>query len=195
MHRISSWCLTSTDSATTERPPRRPASRATITSRCRKRRSDRAVPRPRGIASRARNAQQFAIRDPQVRGLTLDDIDWERERIHPPRPKQRRVGEYPLVREVGEAILRYTTSVRPRCASRALFVTLRHPYRPLSDTGLGTMARALRRTVSSATRAGARARRARPCPCLRPPGVRRCRPCRTPRWPAPSCGPSDRRSA
>ena len=35
--RISSCCLTSTDSATTERAPPGPASRATVASRCRKR--------------------------------------------------------------------------------------------------------------------------------------------------------------
>jgi integrase len=61
----------------------------------------------------------YGFRSGEVRGLTLDDIDWNQERIHPPRPKQRKVGEYPLVREVGEAILRYITRVRPRCASRA----------------------------------------------------------------------------
>ena len=83
----------------------------------------------------------YGFRSGEVRGLTLDDIDWEHERIHPPRPKQRKVGEYPLVSEVGEAILRYITRVRPRCASRALFVTLRRPYRPLSDGGLATMVR------------------------------------------------------
>ena len=83
----------------------------------------------------------YGFRSGEVRGLTLDDIDWEHERIHPPRPKQRKVGEYPLVREAGDAILRYVTVVRPHCASRVLFVTLRRPYRPLSDGGLGTMVR------------------------------------------------------
>ena len=39
----------------------------------------------------------YGFRSGEVRGLTLDDVDWEHERIHPPRPKQRRVGEYPLV--------------------------------------------------------------------------------------------------
>ena len=77
----------------------------------------------------------------EVRGLTLDDIDWKNERIHPPRPKQRKLGEYPLVREVGDAILRYIRRVRPRCSSRALFVTLRRPHRSLSDGALSTMAR------------------------------------------------------
>ena len=82
----------------------------------------------------------YGFRSSEVRGLTLDDIDWDQERIHPPRPKQRKVGQYPLVREVGDAILRYLT-IRPRCASRTVFVTLRRPYRPLSDGGLSTMVR------------------------------------------------------
>jgi len=82
----------------------------------------------------------YGFRSGEVRGLTLDDIDWDQERIHPPRPKQRKVGQYPLVREVGEAILRYLT-IRPRCASRTVFLTLRQPYRPLSGVGLSTMVR------------------------------------------------------
>jgi site-specific recombinase XerD len=83
----------------------------------------------------------YGFRSGEVRSLTLDDIDWKNERIHPPRPKQRRVGEYPLVRDVGEAILRYLRHVRPRCSSRAVFVTLRRPHRPLSAGGLATMVR------------------------------------------------------
>jgi site-specific recombinase XerD len=82
----------------------------------------------------------YGFRAGEVRGLTLEDIDWKHERIRPPRPKQRKVGEYPLVHKVGEAILRYLR-VRPRCTSRTVFVTLRPPYRPLSDTGLSTMVR------------------------------------------------------
>jgi hypothetical protein len=60
--RISSWCLTSTDSAITERAPPAPASRATVASRCRKR-----TARSRTAASRQdreilRNAHALAIR-------------------------------------------------------------------------------------------------------------------------------------
>jgi site-specific recombinase XerD len=83
----------------------------------------------------------YGFRSGEVRGLTLEDIDWKNERIHPPRPKQRKVGEYPLIRAVGDAIVRYIRQVRPRCPSRVLFVTLRRPYRPLSDGGLSTMVR------------------------------------------------------
>jgi integrase/recombinase XerD len=35
----------------------------------------------------------YGFRSGEVRGLTLDDIDWEHERIRPPRPKQRKVGD------------------------------------------------------------------------------------------------------
>jgi len=83
----------------------------------------------------------YGFRSAEVCGLTLDDIDWEHERIHPPRPKQRKVGQYPLVGEVAEAIVRYLTQVRPPCTSRAVFVTLRRPYRLLSAGGLSTQVR------------------------------------------------------
>ena len=81
----------------------------------------------------------YGFRSGEVRGLTLDDLDWEGEIIRPPRPKQRRVGEYPLVREVGDAIVRYLRHARPPCACRTLFVTLKQPYRPLSASGLAAM--------------------------------------------------------
>lgn len=92
----------------------------------------------------------YGFRSGEVRGLTLDDIDWEHERLHPPRPKQRKVGQYPLVREVAEAIVRYLTQGRPRCASRAVFVTLRRPYRPLSGSGLSTLVRVAQQRLGQA---------------------------------------------
>jgi hypothetical protein len=49
--RISSWCLTSTDSATRERAPPGPASRATVANGCRKERLDRAPHTPTKIAT------------------------------------------------------------------------------------------------------------------------------------------------
>ena len=45
-------------------------------------------------------------------------LNWESEIISISRPKQRRAQEYPLVSQVGEAILRYLQQVRPRCARR-----------------------------------------------------------------------------
>lgn len=63
-------------------------------------------------------------------------MNWEKETISITRPKQRRVQQYPLVHEVGEAILRYLQQVRPRCVRREIFLTLKAPFRPLSPGGL-----------------------------------------------------------
>jgi integrase len=49
----------------------------------------------------------YGLRVGEIRSLRLEDIDWENETIRPPRPKQRKVGIYPLIREVGDAIIAY----------------------------------------------------------------------------------------
>ena len=79
----------------------------------------------------------YAFRINEVSKLTLDDIDWEAERLHVRRSKLKKVEEYPLATEVGTAILRYLKEVRPRSSRRELFLTLRAPYRPLSAASLG----------------------------------------------------------
>ena len=78
----------------------------------------------------------YAFRSGEVAALQLEDLHWHRELIVVARPKQRRAQEYPLVPTVGEAILRYLQQVRPRCARRELFLTLKAPFRPLSAGGL-----------------------------------------------------------
>jgi integrase len=50
----------------------------------------------------------YGVRSGEVRFLRLEDIDWERKIICIRRPKQRESQHYPLVREVGAAILRYS---------------------------------------------------------------------------------------
>lgn len=74
----------------------------------------------------------YGLRRGEVARLQLDDLDWTGEQIVVLRPKQRRIQRYPLVTEVGEAILRYLREVRPRCAHRDLFLTLAAPIRALS---------------------------------------------------------------
>jgi site-specific recombinase XerD len=76
------------------------------------------------------------LRSAEVAALRLEDLNWEREIIVVARPKQRRAQEYPLVHSVGEAIVRYLQQVRPRCASREIFLTLKAPFRPLSAGAL-----------------------------------------------------------
>jgi site-specific recombinase XerD len=83
----------------------------------------------------------YSFRAAEVSGLRLDDLDWEQEIISVARPKQRRPQQYPLVREVGDALLRYIRKVRPRCEHRQLFLTLPAPFRPLTRDALYAIVR------------------------------------------------------
>jgi len=78
----------------------------------------------------------YALRSSEVAGLRLTDIDWREETLCVKRAKRGRYQRYPLQYEVGEAILRYLSKGRPRCACRNVFVTLGQPYRPLGAPGL-----------------------------------------------------------
>ena len=53
----------------------------------------------------------YALRSGEVAALRLEDLNWDREIIVVARPKQRRAQEYPLVKNVGEAIIRYLQQV------------------------------------------------------------------------------------
>jgi integrase/recombinase XerD len=83
----------------------------------------------------------YGVRSGEARHLRLEDIDWEREIICIRRPKQRKSQHYPLVREVGAAILRYLREVRPKCTLREIFITRVQPHRTLTAAGFGTMVR------------------------------------------------------
>jgi len=50
-------------------------------------------------------------------------------------------GQYPLVPEVGDAVLRYLQDVRPRCNYRELFLTLHAPVRPLLPNSISPIVR------------------------------------------------------
>jgi site-specific recombinase XerD len=81
----------------------------------------------------------YGLRSGEVRHLCLEDIDWEREIIHIRRAKQRKSQHYPLVHEVGAAILRYLREVRPRSKRREIFLSRVQPYRALSVGGFSAM--------------------------------------------------------
>jgi integrase/recombinase XerD len=78
----------------------------------------------------------YAFRSGEVAALRLEDLDWEREIIVVARPKQRRAQQYPLVKSLGEALVRYLQQIRPRSARREIFLTFKAPFRPLSAGAL-----------------------------------------------------------
>ncbi len=73
----------------------------------------------------------YGLRAGEVRHLCLEDFDWENETVRVVCVKTGRVRTVPLVRSVGDAILRYLKEVRPQSAHRQLFLTLLPPIRPL----------------------------------------------------------------
>lgn len=78
----------------------------------------------------------YGLRCGDVVALLLADVDWARDVLHVTRPKQRCKQDYPLTTDVGNAILRYVQQVRPQCALRNLFLTIKAPIRPLAPSSL-----------------------------------------------------------
>ena len=73
----------------------------------------------------------YGLRIGEVCALTLDDLDWTNEKIRVRRLKNKRIQDFPLTTEVGNAILKYLRTVRPQCSSRFVFLSLHRPHRPM----------------------------------------------------------------
>jgi integrase/recombinase XerD len=76
----------------------------------------------------------YGLRRGEVSRLRLDDFDWEHEVFRVVSSKSGRVRTYPLMRSVGDAILRYLQEVRPQSSHRELFLSLRPPFRPVCSS-------------------------------------------------------------
>lgn len=83
----------------------------------------------------------YGLRAGEIRGLQLDDLDWENGMLRVRCPKPGRTHLWPLSHEVGHAILRYIREARPLGFGRSLFFTAHAPIRPLGRTTLGKMVR------------------------------------------------------
>lgn len=82
----------------------------------------------------------YGLRGCEVAALTLDDIDWERERLLVPGRKAGHTTAYPLATVVGEAILVYLQQGRPESNDRHLFLRSHAPRRPLTSAGVSCRA-------------------------------------------------------
>lgn len=78
----------------------------------------------------------YGLRSGEVRGLSLEDLDWPRRVLRVRRSKTARVQEYPLTTAMGQALRRYLAEARPDGARRELFLTLHEPFRQLSAGAL-----------------------------------------------------------
>lgn len=74
---------------------------------------------------------RLGLRGAEAAGLQLADIDWRAGEIAVC-GKGSRVERLPLPASAGQALAGWLSGGRPRCGSRAVFVTLRRPYRQLT---------------------------------------------------------------
>lgn len=82
----------------------------------------------------------YGLRSREVAQLTLDDLDWKRERLCVRERKADHVAVYPLSAEVGEAILAYLRQGRPQTAERHLFFRKLPPQQPLTYAAVSSRA-------------------------------------------------------
>jgi site-specific recombinase XerD len=73
----------------------------------------------------------YGLRAREVAALTLDDVDWSRERVQIPQRKGGHSHLYPLSAPVGEALLEYLRFARPRSSDRHVFLQVKAPYTAL----------------------------------------------------------------
>jgi len=74
----------------------------------------------------------YGVRPGEVVTLRIEDIDWRRETIRFRRSKNGRPLNFPLTREVGEAIIAYLRRGRPRASAPEVFLRCDAPHRALS---------------------------------------------------------------
>jgi integrase/recombinase XerD len=73
----------------------------------------------------------YGLRGREIAALTLDDIDWKRERLAIPERKAGHSTAFPLSVVVGEALVAYLKAGRPETADRHIFFRAVAPLRPI----------------------------------------------------------------
>lgn len=98
----------------------------------------------------------YGLRAHEVSKLTLDDIDWKRERLQIPERKAGHCTAYPLANVVAEALIAYLRSGRPKTEDRHVFFRVLAPRTPISNGAISaTVALYLRKAGVQVHRAGA----------------------------------------
>jgi site-specific recombinase XerD len=82
----------------------------------------------------------YGLRGREVAALTLDDIDWKRERLAVPERKAGHSTAFPLSKAVGEAIVDYLQHGRPKTTDRHVFFRSAAPVRPIGSAALSASA-------------------------------------------------------
>jgi integrase/recombinase XerD len=83
----------------------------------------------------------YGLRGREVAALTLDDIDWKRERLAVPERKAGHSTAFPLSAVVGEALVDYLRHGRPQSADRHVFFRAAAPRQPIGAAAVSSLAR------------------------------------------------------
>ncbi len=83
----------------------------------------------------------YGLRGREIAALTLDDIDWKRERLAIPERKAGHTTAFPLSAVVGEALLDYLQHGRPATTDRHLFFRAVAPRQPIGAAAVSSRAR------------------------------------------------------
>ena len=82
----------------------------------------------------------YGLRGREVAALTLNDIDWKRERLAVPERKAGHSTAFPLSKTVGEAIVDYLQHGRPKTTDRHVFFRSAAPVRPIGSAAVSARA-------------------------------------------------------
>ena len=82
----------------------------------------------------------YGLRGREVAALTLDDVDWKRERLAIPERKAGHSTAFPLSVVVGEALLDYLQHGRPETSDRHVFFRSVAPRRPIGTAAVSSRA-------------------------------------------------------
>ncbi len=97
----------------------------------------------------------YGLRGCEIAAMTLEDVDWKRERIRVPERKAGHSTGYPLSPTVGAALLDYLQQGRPKTAERRVFLRVLAPQGPLTTAAIsGRVAYYLHRAGIDVLRAG-----------------------------------------
>ena len=97
----------------------------------------------------------YGLRGREVAAMTLDDIDWKRERLRVPERKAGHSTGYPLSSTVGAALLDYLQHGRPKTTERRVFLRVLAPQGVLTQSAVSSrVAYYLHRTGIHVPRAG-----------------------------------------
>jgi integrase/recombinase XerD len=83
----------------------------------------------------------YGLRGREVAALTLDDIDWKRDRLAIPERKAGHSTAFPLSAVVGQAILDYLQHGRPATSDRHVFFRAVAPRHPVGPAAVSSLAR------------------------------------------------------